>query len=191
MSAESQWERQWMSVESLWERHWMSAESLWERHWMRLLPLNGRRAIAESLWERQLNEACSLQNKFEEIILEQKRRIFFKVSGKSYLRQLFRSCLRGIGGDNTGCGGGEASSHVLPVLEGVLPIRGVDGSMGEAIPIVSTSGLREAEDPYRADVVRWAAMDVPSIMVEEDLTKLREAYRIPADIELILPDTNE
>ncbi|KAL2532446.1 Uncharacterized protein Adt_05797 [Abeliophyllum distichum] len=34
-------------------------------------------------------------------------------------------------------------------------------------------------------------MDVPSIMVEEDLTKLREAYRIPADIELILPGPNE
>ncbi|KAL2497144.1 Uncharacterized protein Adt_22694 [Abeliophyllum distichum] len=76
-------------------------------------------------------------------------------------------------------------------MEGVLPIRGVDGSTGEAIPIVSTPGLREAEDPYRADVVRWAAMDVPSIMVEEDLTKLREEYRIPADIELILPDPNE
>ncbi|KAL2503613.1 hypothetical protein Adt_19234 [Abeliophyllum distichum] len=97
----------------------------------------------------------------------------------------------GIGGDNTGCGGGEASFPVLPVLEGVLPIRGVDGSTGEAIPIVSTPGLREAEDPYRADVGRWAAIDVPSIMVEEDLTKLREAYRIPADIELILPDPNE
>ncbi|KAL2518919.1 Uncharacterized protein Adt_15166 [Abeliophyllum distichum] len=97
----------------------------------------------------------------------------------------------GIGGDNTGCGGGEASSHVLPVLEGVLPIRGVDGSTGEAIPMEPTSGLREAGDPYRADVVRWAAMDVPSIMAEEDLTKLREEYRIPEDIELILPEPNE
>ncbi|KAL2527078.1 Uncharacterized protein Adt_12132 [Abeliophyllum distichum] len=138
-----------------------------------------------------LDEACYLQNKFEEIILEQKRRIFFKVSDESYLRQLFRSCLRGIGGDNTGCGGGEASSHVLPVLEGVLPIRGVDGSTGEAIPMGPISGLREVDDPYRADVVRWAAMDVPSIMVEEDLTKLREEYRIPEDIELILPGPNE
>ncbi|KAL2524167.1 Uncharacterized protein Adt_09221 [Abeliophyllum distichum] len=34
-------------------------------------------------------------------------------------------------------------------------------------------------------------MDVPSIMVEEDLTKLREAYRIPEDVELILPEPNE
>ncbi|KAL2526393.1 Uncharacterized protein Adt_11447 [Abeliophyllum distichum] len=34
-------------------------------------------------------------------------------------------------------------------------------------------------------------MDVPSIMVEEDLTKLREAYRIPADIEFILSGPNE
>ncbi|KAL2498249.1 Uncharacterized protein Adt_23799 [Abeliophyllum distichum] len=76
-------------------------------------------------------------------------------------------------------------------MEGVLPIRGVDGSTGEALPIGPTLGLREAGDPYRADVIRWAAMDVPSIMVAEDLVKLREAYRIPADIELILPEPNE
>ncbi|KAL2539051.1 hypothetical protein Adt_00029 [Abeliophyllum distichum] len=74
----------------------------------------------------------------------------------------------GIGGDSIGCGGGDAPFHVLPVLEGVLPIRGIDGSTGEAIPMGTTSGLREASDPYRADVVRWAAMDVPSIMKEED-----------------------
>ncbi|KAL2542252.1 Uncharacterized protein Adt_03230 [Abeliophyllum distichum] len=97
----------------------------------------------------------------------------------------------GIGGDNTGCGGGEVSSTVFPVLEGVLPIRGIDGSTGEAIPMGTTSGLREASDPYRADVVRWAAMDVPSIMKEEDLTRLREEYMIPEDIELILPGPNE
>ncbi|KAL2469669.1 Uncharacterized protein Adt_37805 [Abeliophyllum distichum] len=97
----------------------------------------------------------------------------------------------GIGGDNTGCGGGEVSSNVLPILESVLPIRGIDGSTGEAIPMGTTSGLREAGDPYRADVVRWAAMDVPSIMKEEDLTRLREEYRIPEDIELILPGPNE
>ncbi|KAL2498792.1 Uncharacterized protein Adt_24342 [Abeliophyllum distichum] len=97
----------------------------------------------------------------------------------------------GIGGDSIGCGGGDAPFHVLPVLEGVLPIRGIDGSTGEAIPMGTTSGLREASDPYRADVVRWAAMDVPSIMKEEDLTRLREEYRIPEDIELILPGPNE
>ncbi|KAL2471586.1 Uncharacterized protein Adt_39722 [Abeliophyllum distichum] len=96
-----------------------------------------------------------------------------------------------IGGDATRCGGGEASSPVSPSMEGILPIRGVDGSTGEAIPIAATPGLREADDPYRADVVRWVAMDVPSIMVEEDLTKLREAYRIPEDIKLILPGPNE
>ncbi|KAL2461053.1 Uncharacterized protein Adt_44473 [Abeliophyllum distichum] len=76
-------------------------------------------------------------------------------------------------------------------MEGVLSIRGVDGSTGETIPIDATPSLRGANDPYRADVVRWAALDVPSIMVEEDLTKLMEAYRIPADIELILPGPNE
>ncbi|KAL2525100.1 Uncharacterized protein Adt_10154 [Abeliophyllum distichum] len=96
-----------------------------------------------------------------------------------------------IGGGATRFGGDEASPPVSPSMEGVLPIRGVDGSTGEAIPIASTPGLREVEDPYRADVIRWAAMDVPSIMVEEDLAKLREAYRIPADIELILPEPNE
>ncbi|KAL2490756.1 Plus3 domain-containing protein [Abeliophyllum distichum] len=96
-----------------------------------------------------------------------------------------------VGGGSTGCGGGEASPSVSPSMEGVLPIRGVDGSTGEALPIGPTLGLREAGDPYRADVIRWAAMDVPSIMVEEDLVKLREAYRIPDDIELILPEPNE
>ncbi|KAL2471248.1 Plus3 domain-containing protein [Abeliophyllum distichum] len=95
------------------------------------------------------------------------------------------------GGDTTRCVGGEASPSVFPCLEGVLPIRGVDGSTGEAISIGVSPSLRGADDPYRADVVRWAAMDVPSIMVEEDLMKLREAYRIPEDIELILPGPNE
>ncbi|KAL2474905.1 Protein kinase domain-containing protein [Abeliophyllum distichum] len=95
------------------------------------------------------------------------------------------------GWDATRCVGGEASPPVLPCLEGVMPIRGVDGNTGEAVPIGVSPSLRWADDPYRADVVRWAAMDVPSIMVEEDLTKLREAYRIPEDIELILPGPNE
>ncbi|KAL2532385.1 Plus3 domain-containing protein [Abeliophyllum distichum] len=95
------------------------------------------------------------------------------------------------GGDATRRVGGEASLHALSCLEGVMPIRGVDGNTGEAIPIGVSPGLRGADDPYRADVVRWTAMDVPSIMVVEDLTKLREAYRIPEDIELILPGPNE
>ncbi|KAL2454030.1 Plus3 domain-containing protein [Abeliophyllum distichum] len=95
------------------------------------------------------------------------------------------------GGDAMRRVGGEASPLVSPCMEGVLPIRGVDGSTGEAIPIDVTPSLRGADDPYMADVVRWTAMYVPSIMVEEDLTKLREAYRIPDDIELILPGPNE
>ncbi|KAL2510430.1 hypothetical protein Adt_16030 [Abeliophyllum distichum] len=61
----------------------------------------------------------------------------------------------------------------------------------EAIHIDAALSLREADDPFRANVVRWTALDVPSIMVEEYLTKLREAYRIPADIELILLGPNE
>ncbi|KAL2541038.1 Uncharacterized protein Adt_02016 [Abeliophyllum distichum] len=95
------------------------------------------------------------------------------------------------GGDALGRAGDEASPSVSPSIEGVLPIRGVDGSTGEAIPIDAAPSLREADDPFRADVVRWAALDVPSIIVEEDLKRLREAYRIPADIELMLPGPNE
>ncbi|KAL2486136.1 hypothetical protein Adt_30892 [Abeliophyllum distichum] len=94
-------------------------------------------------------------------------------------------------GDTLGRVGNEASPSVSPSMEGVLPIRGVDGNTGKAISIDVAPSLREADDPFRADVVRWTAFDVPSIMVEEDLTKLRKAYRIPADIELMLPGPNE
>ncbi|KAL2517215.1 hypothetical protein Adt_13462 [Abeliophyllum distichum] len=96
-----------------------------------------------------------------------------------------------VGGDALGRVGDEASPSVSPSMEGVLPIRDVDGNTGEAIPIDAAPSLREVDDPFRADVVRWATLDVPSIMVEEDLTKLREAYRIPIDIELMIPGPNE
>ncbi|KAL2518665.1 hypothetical protein Adt_14912 [Abeliophyllum distichum] len=86
---------------------------------------------------------------------------------------------------------GEASPSVSPSMEGVLPIRGVDGNTGEALPIGPAPGLREASDPYKVEVMRWAALDVPSIMVEEYLTRLREEYRIPSDIDLIHPGPNE
>ncbi|KAL2493394.1 Uncharacterized protein Adt_29022 [Abeliophyllum distichum] len=76
-------------------------------------------------------------------------------------------------------------------MEDVLPIRGIDGNTGEALPIGPAPGLREGTDPYRMEVVRWAALDLPSILVEEDLTKMREQYRIPSDVELILPGPNE
>ncbi|KAL2465810.1 Uncharacterized protein Adt_41661 [Abeliophyllum distichum] len=95
------------------------------------------------------------------------------------------------GGDALGRVGVEASPSVSPSMEGVLPIRGMDINTGDALPIDAALGLREADDPFRMDVVRWTALDVPSIMVEEDLTKLREAYRISAVIELILPGPNE
>ncbi|KAL2486140.1 putative abhydrolase domain-containing protein [Abeliophyllum distichum] len=94
-------------------------------------------------------------------------------------------------GDTLGRVGNEASPSVSPSMEGILPIRGVDGNTGKAISIDVAPSLREADDPFRADVVRWTTLDVPSIMVEEDLTKLRKAYRIPADIELMLPGPNE
>ncbi|KAL2532150.1 putative abhydrolase domain-containing protein [Abeliophyllum distichum] len=75
-------------------------------------------------------------------------------------------------------------------MEGVLPIRGVDADTGEVVDIPA-AGLRKAEDPYRLDVVRWAALDVPSIMVAEDMNLLRNAYKVPYDIELLQPDPNE
>ncbi|KAL2476577.1 Uncharacterized protein Adt_37313 [Abeliophyllum distichum] len=83
------------------------------------------------------------------------------------------------------------SHSVSPSMEDVLPIRGIDGNTGEALPLGLVPGLREGSDPYRMEVVRWAALDVPSIMVEEDLTRMREQYRIPSDVELILPGPNE
>ncbi|KAL2493453.1 Uncharacterized protein Adt_29081 [Abeliophyllum distichum] len=84
-----------------------------------------------------------------------------------------------------------ASPSVSPSMEDVLPIRGIDGNTGEALPIGPASGLREGTDPYRVEVVRWAALDLPSILVEEDLTKMREQYRISSDVQLILPGPNE
>ncbi|KAL2460632.1 Uncharacterized protein Adt_44052 [Abeliophyllum distichum] len=89
-----------------------------------------------------------------------------------------------------GRSGEEASPPISPSMEGILPIRGVDADTGEVVAI-PTAGLREAEDPFRVDVVRWATLDVPSIMVAEDMKLLRDAYRIPSDIELLLPDPNE
>ncbi|KAL2498116.1 putative abhydrolase domain-containing protein [Abeliophyllum distichum] len=86
--------------------------------------------------------------------------------------------------------GEEASPPISQSMEGVLPIRGVDAGTGVVVAIPAAS-LREAEDPYRVDVVRWAALDVPSIMVAEDMSLLRDAYKVPSDIELLLPDPNE
>ncbi|KAL2524528.1 Uncharacterized protein Adt_09582 [Abeliophyllum distichum] len=84
-----------------------------------------------------------------------------------------------------------ASPSVSPSMEDVLPIRGIDGNTGEALPLGPVPGLMEGSDPYRVEVVRWAALDISSIMVEEDLTRMREQYRIPSDVELILPGPNE
>ncbi|KAL2510900.1 Uncharacterized protein Adt_16500 [Abeliophyllum distichum] len=52
-------------------------------------------------------------------------------------------------------------------------------------------GLIEAEDPFRTDLIRWATVNVPSIMVEEDMRLLRESYRISNDIGLMIPEPNE
>ncbi|KAL2461607.1 hypothetical protein Adt_45027 [Abeliophyllum distichum] len=51
----------------------------------------------------------------------------------------------------TGRSGEEASPPISPSMECVLPIRGVDADTGEVVAIPT---MKEAEDPYRADVVR-------------------------------------
>ncbi|KAL2512123.1 Plus3 domain-containing protein [Abeliophyllum distichum] len=45
-----------------------------------------------------------------------------------------------------------ASPSVSPSMENVLPIRGIDGNTGEALPIGPAPGLREGTDPYRMEV---------------------------------------
>ncbi|KAL2480930.1 Uncharacterized protein Adt_33896 [Abeliophyllum distichum] len=45
-----------------------------------------------------------------------------------------------------------ASPSVSPSMEDVLPIRGIDGNTGEALPIGPAPGLREGTDPYRMEV---------------------------------------
>ncbi|KAL2518801.1 Uncharacterized protein Adt_15048 [Abeliophyllum distichum] len=57
--------------------------------------------------------------------------------------------------------------------------------------IASPPRLIEGEDMFRVDPVRWAVLDVPSIMVEEDLKLLRDAYKVLSDIGLMLPEPNE
>ncbi|KAL2470237.1 Uncharacterized protein Adt_38373 [Abeliophyllum distichum] len=73
----------------------------------------------------------------------------------------------------------------------VLPIRGIDTSTGKEMAIASNPRIMEVGDPFRTDPIRWAAMDVLSIMVEEDMRLLRESYRIPHDIGLMIPEPNE
>ncbi|KAL2506423.1 Uncharacterized protein Adt_22044 [Abeliophyllum distichum] len=67
----------------------------------------------------------------------------------------------------------------------------VDVNTDKVMAITLAPSLRKAEDLYRADIVRWAALDVPLIMVVEDMKLLREAYKVPSDIELMLPEPNE
>ncbi|KAL2511407.1 putative abhydrolase domain-containing protein [Abeliophyllum distichum] len=63
-----------------------------------------------------------------------------------------------------------ASPPVSPSMENVLPIRGIDGNTGEALPIGSASGLREGTDPYRMEV--WDASSSSSD-AEEDSEGIR------------------
>ncbi|KAL2487343.1 hypothetical protein Adt_32099 [Abeliophyllum distichum] len=94
---------------------------------------------------------------------------------------------------------GEAPSHfgdgtsppVSPSMENVLPVCVVDTSTGEEMPICSNLRLIEEIDPFCTDSIRWAAMDVPSIMVEVDMRLLMESYRISSDIGLMVPEPNE
>ncbi|KAL2465696.1 hypothetical protein Adt_41547 [Abeliophyllum distichum] len=57
--------------------------------------------------------------------------------------------------------------------------------------VAFTTRLTEGEDLFRVDPIRWPALDVPSIMVEEDLRLMRESYKIPSDIRLMLAEPNE
>ncbi|KAL2533007.1 hypothetical protein Adt_06358 [Abeliophyllum distichum] len=56
---------------------------------------------------------------------------------------------------------------------------------------VANPRLAEVRDPFISDPIRWAAMDVPPIMVEEDMSLLRKSYRISSDIGLMIPEPNE
>ncbi|KAL2526477.1 hypothetical protein Adt_11531 [Abeliophyllum distichum] len=81
--------------------------------------------------------------------------------------------------------GDGTSSPVSPSMANVLPIYSVDTSTGEEMLICSNPRLTEGVDPFRTNPIRWAAMDVSSIMVDEDMRLLRESYRIPSDIGLM------
>ncbi|KAL2518811.1 Uncharacterized protein Adt_15058 [Abeliophyllum distichum] len=87
--------------------------------------------------------------------------------------------------------GDESASPVSPSMVDVLPIQGVDTSIGEEMAISSSPRLTEGEDPFRVDPVRWAILDVLSIMVEEDLKLLRNAYKVLSNIGLMLSEPNE
>ncbi|KAL2497916.1 hypothetical protein Adt_23466 [Abeliophyllum distichum] len=54
------------------------------------------------------------------------------------------------------------------------------------MPICLNLRLTEGTDPVCTDPIRWAAMDVPLIMVDEDMRLLRESYRIP-DVSALTP----
>ncbi|KAL2466722.1 hypothetical protein Adt_42573 [Abeliophyllum distichum] len=73
----------------------------------------------------------------------------------------------------------------------VLPIRSIDISTGEEMAIALNPRLSEVGDPFITDLIRWAAMDVSSIMVEEDMRLLKESYMIFFDIGLMIPELNE
>ncbi|KAL2517844.1 Uncharacterized protein Adt_14091 [Abeliophyllum distichum] len=82
---------------------------------------------------------------------------------------------------------GEASGRMGKESD-VLPIRGLDTSTGKEMAIASAPRLTKGEDSFKVDPVKWAALDVPSIMVEEDLKLLRNAYKVPSDIDHMLPE---
>ncbi|KAL2481651.1 Uncharacterized protein Adt_34617 [Abeliophyllum distichum] len=61
----------------------------------------------------------------------------------------------------------------------------------EEMAIALTARLTEGKDPFRVDPIRWVSLDVPSIMVEEDLRLLRESYKISNDIRLMFPEPSK
>ncbi|KAL2486303.1 Uncharacterized protein Adt_31059 [Abeliophyllum distichum] len=108
-------------------------------------------------------EAMLRNHSFPTPLLAKKSFVFF------YFTEIF---VRVAESEASRRGGDGVSPSVSPSMEGVLPIRGVDVNTEEVMGI--TSVPREAEDLYKADVVRWTALVVPSIMVAEDLKLLRE-----------------
>ncbi|KAL2497716.1 hypothetical protein Adt_23266 [Abeliophyllum distichum] len=53
-------------------------------------------------------------------------------------------------------------------------------------PYVQIPRLTEGAEPFRTDLIRCAAIDVLSIMVEDAMMLLKESYRIPSDIGLMV-----
>ncbi|KAL2542111.1 Uncharacterized protein Adt_03089 [Abeliophyllum distichum] len=80
---------------------------------------------------------------------------------------------------------------VSPSMANMMPIQRVDTSTSKELAIISTLMLIGGGETCSDPSIRWAAMEVLSIMVEADFVYPRESYRITVNIELILPGPHE